>query len=66
MLDRDHHVIPVKRSSLLALAAAHGTAVLAARLAALALAAVLALDRLGCGSLCDCGYGENECERNQS
>jgi hypothetical protein len=51
--------------SLLALAAAIGAAILAARLAAIAFAAILAIDRLGCGSLCDCSYGKNDCERDQ-
>ena len=51
--------------SLLALAAATRATALAARLAALALAAVFAVVRLGCGSLCDCGYGKNGCERDQ-
>ncbi|MGB6724527.1 MAG: hypothetical protein WBE74_01405 [Terracidiphilus sp.] len=56
---------PEPKIILLALAAAIGAAVLAAGLAAAALAAVLAVSRLGRGGLCDCGYGKNNCERDQ-
>jgi hypothetical protein len=52
--------------SLLALAAAIGAAVLAAGLAALALAAVVAVDCLGCGRrLRKSSDSENGCERDQ-